>query len=92
MDYSAVDKTSKDKEARHKGFKLTRRTRALNQAKNDLEGTQEELDAALAYYDKLKPSCIDTGLSYADRVARRKEEIQSLQEALRILYGEELGF
>lgn len=24
----------------------------------DLEGTQKELDAALAYYEKLKPSCV----------------------------------
>ena len=44
--------------------------------KADLEGTQKELDAALAYYDKLKPSCVDAGVSYEDRVARRKEEIE----------------
>ena len=45
--------------------------------------------AALAYFDKLKPSCIDAGVSYEDRVARRKEEIESLQQALRILNGED---
>merc|ERR1711865_838084 len=38
----------------------------------DLEGTQKELDAALAYFDKLKPSCVDAGVSFEDRVARRK--------------------
>eukprot|EP00971_Amphidinium_carterae_P035935 706540-Amphidinium_carterae.2 len=81
----------------------------------------QELDAALAYYDKLKPSCVDAGTSYDDRVSRRKdlhagfchwdlecsptvvdmvdkrklyylslsqEEIESLQEALRILNGD----
>merc|ERR1712217_485446 len=57
----------------------------------DLEATQKELDAALAYFDKLKPSCVDAGVSYEDRVARRKEEIESLQEALRILNGEDLA-
>ena len=48
----------------------------------DLEGTQKELDAALAYYEKLKPDCVDSGVSY--------EEIQSLQEALKILSGEDI--
>merc|ERR1719199_1208792 len=32
---------------------------AVTAKKADLEGTQKELDAALAYYDKLKPSCVD---------------------------------
>merc|ERR1719271_861861 len=36
--------------------------------------TAKELDAALAYFDKLKPSCVDAGVSYEDRVGRRKEE------------------
>merc|ERR1719399_2105968 len=49
---------------------------------------KEELDAALAYYDKLKPSCIDAGVSYNERVQRREEEIESLQEALKILGNE----
>ena len=34
-------------------------------------------------------SCVDAGVSYEDRVARRKEEIESLQEALRILNGKD---
>jgi len=59
----------------------------LEEKEKDLDGTQKELDAALAYYEKLKPSCVDAGVSYEDRVARRKEEIQSLQEALKILSG-----
>ena len=37
---------------------------ALETNKRDLEGNQKELDAALAYFDKLKPSCVDSGVSY----------------------------
>merc|ERR1719310_1698613 len=42
-------------------------------AKKDLKSTKEELDAALAYFEKLKPSCVEAGESYAQRVAKRKE-------------------
>jgi len=57
----------------------------------DLKSTQDQMLAAERYYDKLKPTCVDTGLSYEDRAAAREEEIQSLQEALRILSGEDLS-
>lgn len=87
---SSEDKAVKEKEARHKGFDQVRTERALNQAKKDLKATQVELDAALAYYDELKPQCVDTGLSYADRRAKRRAEIASLQEALKVLSGEQI--
>ena len=41
----------------------------------DLQGTGKELDAAEAYLEKLKPDCLDTGASYAERQAQRKEEL-----------------
>jgi uncharacterized coiled-coil protein SlyX len=34
---------------------------------------------------ELKPACIDTGMSYQDRVAHREEEIEALKKALCIL-------
>jgi len=91
MTDSQVDKTKKATDIEHKTAKKQDETQALTTKKSDLEGTQKELDAALAYFDKLKPSCVDAGVSYEDRVARRKEEIESLQEALKILNGEDLA-
>jgi len=64
---------------------------AIETAKADLEGTQRELTAALDYFEKLKPSCIETGVSHEERAARRQEEIESLQEALKILNGEDVS-
>merc|ERR1712086_438329 len=90
MSDSSVDKAQKSKDIEHKSGKKQNHEQALQEAKTDLDGTQKELDAALAYYEKLKPSCVDAGVSYEDRVARRKEEIESLQEALRILNGEDI--
>jgi cell division septum initiation protein DivIVA len=89
---SAVNRAQNAKDVEHKTTKKINQESALTAKKADLEGTQKELDAALAYYDKLKPSCVDAGVSYEDRVARRKEEIESLQEALRILNGEDIAF
>merc|ERR1712176_827959 len=91
MTDSKVDKESKSTDIEHKTAKKQDQSQALTVKKADLEGTQKELDAALAYFDKLKPSCVDAGVTYDDRVARRKEEIESLQEALRILNGEDIA-
>merc|ERR1712084_114549 len=91
MTDSQVDKEAKTTDIEHKTAKKQDEMQALTVKRENLELTQKELDAALAYFDKLKPSCVDAGVSYEDRVARRKEEIESLQEALRILNGEDLA-
>jgi len=91
MEESRVDKVQKQTDIEHKEAKRQDQEQALGVKRNELELTQKELDAALAYFDKLKPSCVDAGVAYDDRVARRKEEIQSLQDALRILNGEDLA-
>jgi len=91
MTDSKVDKSAKAADIEHKTAKKQDESQALTVKREDLEGTQKELDAALAYFDKLKPSCVDSGVSYEDRVARRKEEIESLQEALKILNGEDIA-
>jgi len=91
MTDSKVDKSEKATDIEHKTAKKQDESQALTSKNEDLEGTQKELDAALAYFDKLKPSCVDSGVSFEDRVARRKEEIESLQEALKILNGEDIA-
>jgi chromosome segregation ATPase len=87
---SAVDRATKAAESDNKEKLKTSKDGDLTTTKKDLKGAQGELDAALAYYDKLKPSCVDAGVSYEERVARREAEIQSLQEALKILSGEDI--
>jgi len=82
---SKKDKAVKEMDMKHKTNNKTTKQGDLEGAKKDLAGTQEELDAALAYFEKLKPSCVEAGESYEERVARRKEEIESLSDALKIL-------
>merc|ERR1719263_1089854 len=60
-------------------------TETIASLNKNLKLTQTELDKALDYYDKLKAECVDTKVSYEERVQMREEEIQSLQEALKVL-------
>lgn len=91
MDETTEDKEVKEVEMKHKEGKKDQLTEVTRNLKKELDLTQKELDAALEYYEKLKPDCVDQGLSYEDRVANREAEIESLQEALKILAGEQIA-
>merc|ERR1711957_162191 len=68
------DVALKETEQEHKEGKRDSTTELNRNLKKELKLTQEELDAALKYYDELKPDCLDMGLSYADRKAQREED------------------
>jgi len=77
----AVNKQTVD----NKQTKKARTESDMQKTVRDLEGTQEELDAANRYHEKLKPSCVHQQPSHEERMAQRQAEIDSLKEALRIL-------
>mmetsp|Transcript_9229 Transcript_9229/g.15848 ORF Transcript_9229/g.15848 Transcript_9229/m.15848 type:complete len:667 (-) Transcript_9229:86-2086(-) len=85
---SKADKKQKERDIEHKTVKKQDTEQALTLKNKDLAGTEKELSAALDYFDKLKPSCVNVGVSYDTRVSHRKDEIESLQQALKILNGE----
>jgi hypothetical protein len=82
---SDQDKAVKNADQKHKMSAKQGKESKLATAKRDLRITEEELTAALAYYEKLKPSCEEKVMSYEEKVAQRKAEIESLKEALEIL-------
>lgn len=48
----------------------------------DLTTNQNLCDEALKELEELKPMCVDSGMSYEERVAKREEEIAALKVAL----------
>jgi len=78
------------KDIEHKTANMEDQSKLLQDSEKDIIGTNKERDAAFAYYDVLKKKCISSGTNFADRAAGRQEEIESLQEALRILKSEDL--
>jgi len=49
---------------------------------SSLEKHQKMLDDTLEELEDLKPACVDTGMSYEERVQKRKDEIEALKKAL----------
>eukprot|EP00747_Dinoflagellata_sp_TGD_P160276 gnl/TRDRNA2_/TRDRNA2_177964_c2_seq1.p1 gnl/TRDRNA2_/TRDRNA2_177964_c2~~gnl/TRDRNA2_/TRDRNA2_177964_c2_seq1.p1 ORF type:complete len:658 (+),score=275.91 gnl/TRDRNA2_/TRDRNA2_177964_c2_seq1:55-2028(+) len=81
-----------DKEAKHKEEVQTKLDKDEAEFKKsgtakDLKAVQAELAKANEYYEYLKPQCLEVKVSYEERVAKRKQEIESLKEAYKILDG-----
>jgi len=51
----------------------------------DLQTAVDLLDSALQRIEELKGTCIDTGMSFEERVSKRKAEMEALRTALCIL-------
>merc|ERR1719506_3532880 len=84
---SAQDKAVKETDQKHKVAEKSTKESDKATALKDLRITQEELHAAMEYYEKLKPDCEVKVMSYAEKKAAREAEIESLKEALTLLVG-----
>jgi chromosome segregation ATPase len=82
---NAVTKATKTGDIKAKTSEVKQLEVALGNYKENKATTTEELDAVLAYLDKLKPQCETKVMSYADKKAKREQEIAGLKEALTIL-------
>merc|ERR550537_351201 len=79
-DIEEKGKTKKDKEEEKESTEAD-----LVEFKNDLKKAEQDLADAKDELEKLKPLCVDTGMSWKERRARQKQEIEALKEALNIL-------
>jgi len=88
---SGTDKAVKDTELQHLQDKRVQAESDTQSTKKDLRTTQKELQAAMDYFEKLKPECVQVAVSYEDKKAAREQEIESLQEALKILSQDDIA-
>mmetsp|Transcript_25805 Transcript_25805/g.49438 ORF Transcript_25805/g.49438 Transcript_25805/m.49438 type:complete len:711 (-) Transcript_25805:84-2216(-) len=58
---------------------------SINMKTKEMQDNMNLVDEALKAIENLKPMCIDTGMSYAERVQKREEEMKALKKALCIL-------
>jgi len=80
---SSIASKDTKKELDTQDLKTTRTN--IEQSMNNMQENVDLLDKALEELEELKPTCIDTGMSYKERVAKREEEITALKNALTIL-------
>jgi len=55
------------------------------QLEKNLGSSSKQLAMANAYYQELKPQCIEVHVSFEERAAMRQDEIKALQEAYKIM-------
>merc|ERR1719335_921946 len=88
MTENKVAKATKMAEAKGKESQIKAIANQLSMSKEDQATTSKELDAVLAYLDKLKPECESKAMSYEEKKAARDAEIEGLKSALEILSGQ----
>jgi chromosome segregation ATPase len=76
------------------GLKHTENDHALTSSKlvsalNELVDQQSLLDTALRTLETLRPACVDTGMTWEEKVAKRDAEIQALKDARCVLDEED---
>merc|ERR1719321_199511 len=82
---SKADSSGKDMSKKLNSQDLATTKTNIKKKMKDLKMNMDLLDTALQELEDLKPTCIDTGMSYEERVAKREQEMEALKKALCIL-------
>jgi hypothetical protein len=78
----------KDQGVKYKTQEATALDKAISELSSDRTTAQEEHDAVMEYYAKIKERCIAKPETYEERKQRREAEIAGLKQALNILENE----
>merc|ERR1719440_477306 len=87
-----VSRAEKLADQKNKAAEKQRLDNLVSETKLDAKDAGDELSAVMEYYDKLKGSCETKAPAFEERQARRKQEMEGLQNALAILEGKAIAF
>lgn len=82
---SKADISGKDMKLTLDGEDLKTTDSKISTKMQDMQSNMDLVDVAIKEVEALKPMCIDTGMSYAERVAKRDKEVEALRKAFCIL-------
>jgi hypothetical protein len=88
MEFETTTKTSKKTKETTKTAleqELSEINSHISEHKNSMTAEQELLEKAIQELQQLQPACVNTGMSYEERVAKREQEQETLRQALCIL-------
>merc|ERR1719159_1364843 len=86
-----VARGEKTQDQKNKVAEKGRLDNLVSETKLDSKDAGDELSAVMEYFDKLKGSCETKAPSFEERQARRKQEMEGLQNALAILEGKAIA-
>jgi len=86
-----VSRAEKTQDQKNKQAEKGRLDNLVSETKLDSKDAGDELSAVMEYFDKLKGSCETKAPSFEERQARRKQEMEGLQNALAILEGKAIA-
>merc|ERR1719195_584858 len=87
---SKVDISGKTTKLKLNKEDLKSTTASIKMKTKEMQENMDLVDKALEALEELKPMCIDTGMSYEERVQKREEEMKALKKALCILDPEDV--
>merc|ERR1711957_523435 len=62
----------------------------LEETHKDLKSNMDLLDSALEELEELKPTCVDSGMSYAERIEKREQEMAALKRVMCMLDADKI--
>jgi len=83
-----VTKEMKEKDVQYKTKEATSLDKSTGEMTSDVESAGSELDAIMEYKKGIIAACVAKPESYEERSARRKAEVDGLNDALKILEGQ----
>lgn len=83
-----ISKKMKEGDVKYKTKEFTGLDKSLTELTADRRGVQAEYDAVIEYLESVTKKCTYKVETYAEKVARRKAEVEGLKQALDILENE----